>query len=129
MGPCPVYEVEVFGDGSVRWNGEHFVAREGRHRWETTRRRLTAMVKAIERVDFFNLRTSSEMRVTDHASAIITVEFKDGRCHTIDYSAVDVPLEAVDVPLDLPNLDEVIDRLAGTAPYVKGEPGELIPGW
>jgi uncharacterized protein (AIM24 family) len=84
-GSCPVYKVTVFGDGRVVYDGEHFVAKEGRHEWRTTKRRMTAIVKAIEKAGFFDTEFSDEgLFVTDMPSTITTVEFVDGRKKRIE---------------------------------------------
>jgi hypothetical protein len=112
-GHCPVYKVAVFGDGRVVWEGERYVAIEGRHEWATTRRRLTALVKAVEKINYFVLSWTPGMGATDYPSAITSVEFGDGRCRTIERYLGDPH-----APEELDKLEATIDRLAGTAPYV-----------
>lgn len=112
-GPCPIYKVTVFGDGRVVWEGEHYVAVEARREWTTTRRRLTALVKAVEKINYFVLSWTPDIGATDHPSAIISVEFHDGRSRTIDHYHGDFA-----APEELYKLEATIDRLAGTAPYV-----------
>ena len=115
-GHCPVYEVIIHGDGRVCWNGERFVSKEGPHEWQISKRRLTALVKAIEKVDYFNLNWEKEGPfATDDASAITSVEFHDGRSREIDHYLGDYS-----PPEILEKLEKTIDRLAGTAPYIRG---------
>ena len=115
LGECPVYEVVVWGSGKVEYHGEHFVAEEGDRSWTITKRRLTALAKAIEKVNYFEMSWEDlGSYATDHPSAITSVEFRDGRSRTInhDYGGYSVPEE-------LTKLEATIDRLAGTAPYTK----------
>ena len=112
-GSCPVYKVTIFGDGRVKWEGERFVAMEGRLEWLTTRRRLTALAKAVEKINYFVLSWTPGMGETDCPSAITSVEFRDGRCRTIEHYLGDPH-----APEELDKLEASIDRLAGTAPYV-----------
>jgi hypothetical protein len=102
------------GNGQVCWNGECFVSKEGHHKWRISKRRLTALVKAIEKVDYFNLSWEKEgPYVTDHASAITSVEFHGGRTREIDHYLGDYSS-----PEELGKLEKTIDRLAGTAPFL-----------
>ena len=90
-GECPVYEVEVFGDGRVRYTGEAFVKTTGVHETHIDQRALAQLAKAIREARFGTLRTryqdeadGCETVFTDNPSLTLAVK-RDGKIRSVNY--------------------------------------------
>jgi hypothetical protein len=57
LGPCPVYRVDVLGDGTVVFQGGRFVKRKGRRESRLGRDQLIALDRAFEAAGFLQLET------------------------------------------------------------------------
>jgi Domain of unknown function (DUF6438) len=123
-GTCPVYEVEIRKDGTVRWKGEQFVAATGSRWGRVTPQELNAVVAAVERADFFQLQdrykfTSDGCKYfeTDNPSVAIVVT-RAGTTKHVEYyygcSGLDAA-ERIEV------LAKAIDTAAHTARWIKHE--------
>lgn len=55
MGPCPVYSVEIGGDGTVVFEGDRDVAALGRHIYRVDPDEVASLVDAFRAADFFSL--------------------------------------------------------------------------
>lgn len=53
MGACPVYTVEIAGNGRITWNGRANVAAPGERTARASERELAALDRVIDRVQFF----------------------------------------------------------------------------
>ena len=54
-GWCPAYRVLVFADGTLEYEGEHFVLHKGLHRGQVTPAQLAALREAFERAGYVAL--------------------------------------------------------------------------
>ena len=116
-GPCPIYRLTIHDDGSVEWMGQAFVKEEGERSWVISQEKLHALEEALEKAGFKDLRSEyTEYHVTDHASARITVKFEDGAEKKVDHYFGDES-----APAALERLEDEIDEIAGTKPYIGSE--------
>jgi len=58
LGTCPVYDVEVYGDGRVLYSGESFVAVTGSREGKIPPSSVDFIRRSLEQIDFLNLRDS-----------------------------------------------------------------------
>jgi hypothetical protein len=72
---CPVYSVEVRGDGQVFFNGEENVPVLGPHRSRISREAVTSLFAAFREADFFSLKDEYVALVTDNRSCTTSIEF------------------------------------------------------
>ncbi len=122
-GECPVYEVEVFGDGRVRYTGEAFVKTTGVHETRIDRRAVGQLAQAIRTARFDMLRRSyqdendgCENVITDAPSLTLAVK-RGGRTRSVHYY---FGCEGRDIPsARIVSLAGTIDRLAGTRALVE----------
>ena len=122
-GECPVYEVEVFGDGRVRYTGDAFVKTTGVRETRIDRRAVDQMAKAIQASRFDTLRRSyqdqadgCENVITDAPSLTLAVR-RDGRTRSVNYY---FGCEGRDIPsARIVSLADRIDQLAGTRALVE----------
>lgn len=114
-GSCPVYTVEIAGDGTVTYQGGPFTVIQGPRQAKVPREALERLVAQIEAADFFALQPAYQAGVTDMPTYTITVSI-DGRQHMVlDYLGREVGM-----PAAVTALEDEIDRVAGTGRWVAG---------
>jgi len=112
-GRCPIYKVTVLRDGTVLWEGERFVKTTGKASAKLPAAALAQLADAFRTAGFFALQDKYERYdITDHPSAIVT--FDDGkRKKTVHHYHGDTS-----APKQLYELEDAIDRIAGTAKWI-----------
>src|SRR5579872_1792793 len=118
-GASPTYHVEIKGDGSVLYEGLSGVGVEGRHRGQISQKTLLELVETFRHADYFWLHDDyspyGEEVVLDNSISVIALSFDGKRKQVTDNAGVMFGL-----PAAVTELEETIDRLAGTEKWVKG---------
>jgi len=115
-GSCPAYEVTIASDGSVRFVGEEFVTVD-QATGHISRDQLRALSQLIDAAHFFELHdryvdAGCKSVWTDSPTTTIDIT-RDGRKKSIErYHGCE------GAPLELDELANSIDLIAGTAPWV-----------
>ena len=109
LGRCPAYSVEINGDGTVVYEGEHFVARQGLHTAHIPDQAVRRLYDAFVKAEFFWTFDEYRSPVTDFPTYIVTLSF-DGRSKTV----VDYAGKLEGMPREIVDLEEAIDATAGT---------------
>ncbi|MGQ0650460.1 MAG: DUF6438 domain-containing protein [Gemmatimonadaceae bacterium] len=123
LGRCPVYSVEITGDGEVTYDGGLNVAYGGREQATISRREVAGILAHFERLDYFSLpKLDSEscFDVTDSPSAITFLSF-DNRSTSVDHYR-----GCGKAPHALHELEDAIDSITGTNRWI--EPPPRAPG-
>jgi ankyrin repeat protein len=126
FGSCPSYEVEVHGDGTVRYEGKSYVAILGEHHCSVPEENVRELVKLFRVIDYYSLRDEYIAGITDNPAYVSSIQV-DGKSKTVkDYVGV-----MIGMPLEVSDLESAIDRLsqvqrwthgnADTAACLKGE--------
>ena len=55
-GPCPVYNLYIYGDGRVRYYGKEYVAVVGAQEWTISTTSIARLFEECNRIDFFDLK-------------------------------------------------------------------------
>jgi hypothetical protein len=114
-GPCPVYEVTVWGTGEVEYFGEAHVDKAGTHRWRISRRRLDRLAEAFERARYSRLEDGYTSRdFTDAPGCLTSIEYEDRTSRSIDHYHGDP-----NAPDALTELEDEIDRIVGVERYTE----------
>lgn len=113
FGRCPIYSVEIRGDGLVTYRGERFVAVTGLRTRRVSPAAVRRLVNQFRAANFFALRDEYRARVTDLPSRIVTLRIGDRSKQVVDYAG-----EQAGMPHAVTELEAAIDRLAGTAAWV-----------
>lgn len=82
FGKCPYFEVSIFNDGSIRYEGFKFVDMMGVYTSQINNKKIALIEDYIRRLDFFSLNEVYDARVTDLPSIIIEVNL-NGRYHKV----------------------------------------------
>jgi Domain of unknown function (DUF6438) len=115
FGSCPIYKVEIRGDGSVLFKGEGFVAISGHHRATISRATIERLVDAFREARFFSLLNNYSAAITDGSAIQISISF-DGQKKVVgDYFGIEAGM-----PEKVRALEELVDTAAGTDRWIKG---------
>ena len=114
-GTCPVYELEIDADGSVRFQGTRYVRARGKQSASLPAADVAALVARFEATRFFELTWEEPCKqmVTDQATVTLTRVDKGRKRTLVDY------LGNGCVPASLRALAEEVDRVARTDVWTK----------
>ncbi|MDZ5647838.1 DUF6438 domain-containing protein [Nitrospirillum sp. BR 11828] len=133
---CPAYEVEIDGTGRVVFSSEpanqtppkslgsrvgqvlHGVAMPGRHETQVSKAAVVTLVHAFQDAIFFGLADDYESAITDQPTVSLTVDTGNGKKRVLDYAGL-----WIGMPEAVRQLEEAVDRVAGTARWVRGGSG------
>jgi hypothetical protein len=113
FGRCPIYNVEIRGDGSVAYEGVNFVAATGEQTRQIAPEAVRALVARFEAADFFDLAPEYRGDITDGVTNRTTFAH-DGQSHTV----VNYMGSLAGMPEVVYDLEEAIDEVAGTKEWV-----------
>jgi hypothetical protein len=114
FGSCPVYRVEIDGDGSVRYQGDRFVGVTGARTAHVRISKVRSLVRAFQKADFFWTFDSYRAPITDLPTYTLAIAF-DGRSkQVVDYDGA-----MRGMPKEIAALEAAIDATAGTDRWVK----------
>jgi hypothetical protein len=112
-GRCPIYTVTVLRDGTVQWEGKHFVKLTGKASARLPAAKLAELADAFQKAGYFALKDKyTRYDVTDHPSA--NLSYDDGtHKKAIAHYHGDRSAPAV-----LDELEERIDEIVGTSKWI-----------
>jgi hypothetical protein len=120
-GRCPVYRVEIKGDGTVRYDGMKFVRVEGARTSRAPAEKVAALFAHFHRAGFAGMNAEYTYPVTDNPTATLTLHW-DGQtkevrdyppCHEESYGDAAAP------PPELCALEKEVDEVAATKQWVE----------
>lgn len=119
---CAVYRLVIFADGTVIYDGQHFVRRAGLIRSGISPEVLSRLMQDLETGGFFRMENNYGYGNTDRCKsidpggpmAILSVSNR-GRSKTVlhNHSCVGP------IPSRLTDLEDKVDRAAGTVRWIK----------
>lgn len=121
FGSCPAYRVEIGGDGSVAYQGRSYVVVTGEHHDHISKDSLAQILEAFRKADYFSLGDKYICGVTDSPTTTTSISFDGQQKSVIDYVG-----EEIGMPHAVVEVEETIDRVAGTARWVSGT-AETVP--
>ncbi|HEY9641961.1 MAG TPA: DUF6438 domain-containing protein [Coleofasciculaceae cyanobacterium] len=117
FGACPVYQLTVYGDGRVVYNGQAFVAVQGQRTAQISPEQVQKLVKAIEAANFFSLAEQYTVEATDLPGAWTSVTLNGQSKRIWRYGSTGDP--ALDnAPRALTELEQTIDTIANSQQWV-----------
>jgi hypothetical protein len=113
FGFCPAYTVTITGDGRVTYVGHRFVNVVGQQQATIPRTDVQRLLARFDAIGFERLSDEYRAQVTDLPTYTITLT-RNGRTKRVaDYMGT-----AVGMPEGVRDLEDEIDRVAGTARWV-----------
>jgi hypothetical protein len=121
FGECPAYRVSIDGQGKVVFRaseGVNWVLVPGRHGARIAPSAVDALVEKFRRVRFFDLADEYRYGITDAPIQTLTIDTGHGRKRVVDHVGTQAGM-----PRAVSDLEDEIDRVAGTARWVRGAEG------
>jgi hypothetical protein len=106
LGSCPVYTVQVWGDGTVTWHGEKYVAVRGEAAGRIQVSEARDLISSFRSNGFWNLCGSYRRRITDQAAVSTRLSIAGQTKSVLNYADA--------APEWLSKLERRIDSLADT---------------
>ncbi len=131
-GTCPAYELEITGDGQVRYVGRRGVAREGEHNWTIPPERVVELVEVFRRADYFSLHGFYAIPVFHMSAQVTSIRIGEQEKFVFNYGATaelnsttippeqlaQVPWSDQLAPLAVVEVENAIDRIADVEQYI-----------
>ena len=114
FGECPVYSATIFSDGTVVYDGQHFVKVEGTRTHKIAKERIEKLITAFEKAGYFDLKNEyrvdeNGISVTDMPTTTTSFNYNGKRKQVVDY---------YHSPKKLIDLETEIEELAGLFEYI-----------
>lgn len=122
FGSCPMYWVEITGDGQVTYCGMMHVDEYGERTRTISLVDVGRLADAAKQAGFFRLQDRYMASVTDGSTTLVEIELGGRRKTVMDYLG-----ELAGMPQSLTDLQELVDEVAGTAEWI-GERSGSHPG-
>jgi hypothetical protein len=116
-GRCPAYTVTIFGDGTAKYNGGRFTAIRGEHRSQVSYDDVSSLIEKFRTADFYSLADEYRANVTDNPIYSVCISVGGKTKQVSDYVG-----EHAGMPHSVTELENEIDRISGSARWVKGTP-------
>ena len=114
FGFCPVYTLTIYGDGTVVYGGEEFVAVKDRVEATITREKIEQLVLEFEAIDYYSLDDNYIERTITDAQTVVTSITIDGKTKVIEHYHGDF-----DAPENLTALENKIDEIVNSNQWIK----------
>jgi len=118
FGTCPIYSVDISGDGTVSYDGLDCVAQKGHRTGRVSRAAMENLVSMFRRARYFSLSDRFTAQITDAPSYRTAIRFDDRSKSVLDYVGL-----SAGMPPAVRDLEIAIDRTAGTDKWVGASPG------
>jgi len=109
-GACPVYSLEITGDGTVTYQGRQFVRVTGKQTAKISPEDVRQLVAEFERIRYFDLQNIYAAHITDLPSTTTSIRIGERFKKVIDHYGG---------PDELKNLEDRVDEVAGSDRWVK----------
>ena len=113
FGTCPVYTLNVYGNGTVVYEGEEYVETQGRVETAIDQEKIRQLVLGFEAVDYFLLNDSYTERTITCAPTVITSITIDGETKAIEHYRGDA-----NAPEVLTALEDKIDEIVNSDQWI-----------
>jgi hypothetical protein len=112
-GRCPIYEVEIHGDGTVSYDGKANVATKGRRTATISHASLKELVDFFRKADYFSLSDRYASMATDYPAYETSISFDEVSKSVLDYVG-----QSAGMPSTVSDVEAAIDRLSGAYKWV-----------
>ena len=113
FGFCPVYTLTIYGDGTVIYNGEEFVAIKDKVEATITSEKIEQLVLEFEATDYYSLDDNYIERTITDAQTFVTSITIDGKTKVIEHYHGDF-----NAPENLTALENKIDEIVNSKQWI-----------
>ncbi|KFN43694.1 DUF6438 domain-containing protein [Arenimonas oryziterrae] len=112
-GTCPIYQVEIHGDGRVVYQGDDFVDVRGTHAYRVPVEEVRRLVDSLREKDIWSLRESYRGGWTDHPTYKLTMTLGDQKKELVDYIG-----QRKGMPPAASEFEREVDKVARSAMWI-----------
>jgi hypothetical protein len=121
-GSCPGYKVSISGTGEVEWDGGPYaVAVPGIHHATLQSKSMDDLLDAVRASRILDARDEYRAGWTDNPTYTVSVDLNGLHKQIVDYIGI-----IVGMPTSIRDLEDTVDRIAGTDKWIAGN-AELLP--
>jgi hypothetical protein len=113
LGTCPDYQVTIFGNGTVVYEGRHFVLVKGNRTRNISAEKVRQVLDKIFAIGYFSMKDEYTNGPTDFPTTFTYVSMKGREKRIEDY---------YDAPKRLHELEDMIDQVSGVREWVDCRP-------
>ncbi len=118
-GFCPAYSVELFGNGTVFFNGFDYTAVKGKHTSQISQQEIKELVDEFDKINFFDLQEAYDVYRFDVPITTTSVSI-EGKTKIVKHSV------SPNVPEELLDLERKIEETARTDNWVLCPDGKPV---
>jgi hypothetical protein len=113
FGTCPVYSVDIAGDGKVIFKGQDYVDVLGEHRYEVPREDIARLLAQLRSSDLWSTRSQYRAAVTDIPTFTLSVKLGQNEHRIVDYGG-----RMAGMPVAVTEFEEEVDKIGHTEKWV-----------
>ena len=110
FGKCPVYSLEIFADGKIKYKGEKNTDKIGEYVKSLSKDEIKSLKESFISADFFSFKDEYTSKKTDLPTTYISFENEGKYKKVKDYS---------DAPEPLKNLERMIEKIVASDGWEK----------
>ena len=114
-GTCPAYSLMIFGNGTVVYEGQRYVAVAGRHTSSIPQQEVKELVNHMHKAGYFSMQDVYPCQCGDTPTVTTSVQLGGVFKKVVDYDYLHERLQS---------LEDRIDETAGSAKWVECSEGE-----
>ena len=111
FGPCPIYSVIIYGDGTVIYDGIQFVDNVGKSTHQIPKEHVNDLVELIYELNYFSLKDRYATNWTDDSTVITSVKINNEQKTVANYGHFG--------PDRLHEIEKKIDDLTNFIPFLE----------
>lgn len=116
-GTCPIYSAQIFEDGTVIYDGQHFVEIEGKRQYKISKGKVEKLIIEFQQVDYFSMKNKYKIdkfgnSVTCQPTVTTSIQLNGRRKQVANYFGA---------PDKLNRLQERIDKIARLDKFIGKE--------
>jgi hypothetical protein len=113
FGTCPVYSVDIAGDGKVIYTGLDYVDVLGEHRYEVPREDVARLLAKLRSSDLWSTRAQYRATVTDIPTFTLSIKLGQNEHRIGDYGG-----QMAGMPVAVTEFEEEVDTVGRTEKWV-----------
>lgn len=140
-GPCPIYSITIYSDGTVNYSGEKYVEVRGTYSYKIPADSAEYLFRKADKISFFSLKDeyregkfleknkdgsydTLRFLISDLPTQIVTIKRSDKKKSVVDYFKISPShkhyneLKKYEAPQALKDFEKEIDRVAAVKKFV-----------
>lgn len=113
LGTCPIYTVEISGDGQVTYQGIDHVDIDGKYSFRIPTQTVAALVASLREKDLWSMRPAYMASITDNPTYSLTLTMGGQTHEIIDYAGGHIGMPPV-----ITAFEQQLDEAAGAGGWI-----------